>query len=756
MNRLALLLLLLAPAVTGFSQQGVTGQLTGSVSSAGQPVPGVEVTLTSTALQATRVTTTGANGGYLFALLPPADYRLHFELPGFTPADIAARVSLATLARVDIDLHPAPMSESIIVETGREKAPVGTLIASNIREDLLERSPGGRDIGSAVLLTSGATALGPHSRLIVAGAPSWDTLYAIDGVPVSEYLTGQPQTLFIEDAIEEIAIQSGAISAEFGRFTGGAVITLTKRGGNSYRGSLRDTMTNAAWTRRTPWPGQVKPFDHVDHTIEGTFGGFLLRNRLWFFSAGRNAGAAAQNFTTRTGIAYESVTIDRRWELKLTDQLTANAALIASYVGTSLEERNATDLRSAGRVLDTSALIASRVQPARLLALTYEDIVASDTFLQVHGSENRYALRGNGGLTRDRIFGTLVVARNWNANMNAPLGCGVCGDDARNRRSWSGKVSHYRNARAGNHTLDAGVEVVDEVRHNAGTRAASEFNLQAAARIVGAEAFPRFDGTTLIVWNRPRPSAGPRFESRAAYVNDRWDVGRLMLNLGLRYDRDHARDGAGQVIADGGAFSPRLSATCDVRGDDLHRLSVSFGRYGSKILESGGSPQQIGVFDQFGWRYLGPPINTGAEALLRAPDALRQLFAWFDSVGGIENREYLAFVIDPASTAFPHSLKPPVVDERTIGYARQFNAGFVRADYIARDWKNFYAGRVDTTTGRSVDASGNSVDVAWVINEDEGTIRFYRAFRLEGSWRGRRALAGGGYTLARLRGNDDE
>jgi hypothetical protein len=458
-----------------------------------------------------------------------------------------------------------------------------------------------------------------------------------------------------------------------------------------------------------------------------------------------------------TNIAYQSSSREQRWEAKLTAQITAAHSLIASHINTSLAERNVTDIRGAGRVLDLGALIPNRWQPTNLLALTYEGILAPNTFAEIHDSQKRYALRGNGGRSRDRILGTLIVARNYNANMNSSLGCGVCGDDARNSNAWSAKASHYSNTRFGNHTAVVGAEGFREERHNAGTRSASEFNIQAAARIIGGNAYPRFDSTALIVWNRPHPSPGPRFNNRSAYFNDRWDVSsRLSLNLGVRYDRNHARDGVGQIIADDGTFSPRLSATFDLRNDGRHRLTGSYGRYGSKILEGGGAPQQIGVFDQFGWKYLGPPINVG-ESLLSTPEALARLFAWFDSVGGAQNRQYLSFFTDPISTtAFPQSLKSPAVDERTFGYAMQFNAGYVRADYVVRDWRHFYAGRVDTTTGQNIDPAGNKVDVAWVINDDDGTKRSYRAVQLQGSWRRGRASMGGGYTLSKLRGNDDE
>ena len=38
------------------------------------------------------------------------------------------------------------------------------------------------------------------------------------------------------------------MSAEYGRFTGGVINTLTKSGGNDFHASGRDTLTNDKWT----------------------------------------------------------------------------------------------------------------------------------------------------------------------------------------------------------------------------------------------------------------------------------------------------------------------------------------------------------------------------------------------------------------------------------------------------------------------------------------------------------------------------
>ena len=760
MNKVVSLLLCLAAVPCG-AQQGTTAELIGRVTTAGQAVPGVTVTIDSNSLQGAHRTVTGENGGYRFTLLPPGEYLLNFELHGFTTVVTRVRLSLAEATRADVELAPAPVREDIVVKADGQRVSGDASIATNFRAPLLETLPGSRDVRGVVQLSSSVNTLGPRNALIISGAPSWDSLFLADGVSASEYLSGQPHDVILEDAIQEISLLTGAISAEYGRFTGGVISTLTKSGGNEFAGSLRDRLTNAAWTRQAPWANQPRAQDHMNNAVEATLGGFLLKDRLWFFAASRNAQSTLRRFTLLTNIAYNSSSRDERSEGKITLRATSRHTVILSYAATSLAESNVTHPRTSGDVLDVGALIPERWQPTRLMAATYNGMLSTNSAAEVQYSEKRYALRGDGGQSTDRILGTLISISA--GSLNAPFGCGICGDDARDSKSWSAKTSAYWNTRWGNHTAVFGGEGFREWRLNAGTRSASEFTIQAgSARIQDGNAYPFFGPSTMIVWTHHYPGdEGSLLKTSSAFVNDRWDINsRWTLNLGLRYDRNGDRDAVGRTISSDGAFSPRLSATYDVRNDGRQQLHASYSRYTDRIIEGGGAAQQVGVFTQYGWQYGGPAINgpgVPAGQLLSSAEALSRLFSWFDQAGGIENRDHLSFITSPAGgTVFPGSLKSPAVDERSLGYSIQLPRGFVRADAIARDWRHFYAFRVDKTTGQQIDALGHTVDIAWVINDDSETVRNYRAVQLQGSWRYRKMIAGGAYTWSKLRGNDDE
>ena len=51
----------------------------------------------------------------------------------------------------------------------------------------------------------------------------------------------------------------------------------------------------------------------------------------------------------------------------------------------------------------------------------------------------------------------------------------------------------------------------------------------------------------------------------------------------MRYDKNESVDQAGAPTADDEAFSPRLSAVYDPKGDGKHRFTVGYGQYAASI-----------------------------------------------------------------------------------------------------------------------------------------------------------------------------
>ena len=148
----------------------------------------------------------------------------------------------------------------------------------NLRASDIDALPTGRAIPLVAELAPGLTNNTPNvNQVTISGAVAYDNLFLIDGVDIGDNLLARADDLYIEDAVDETQVLTSAVSAEYGRFSGGVVNAVTKRGGNLFSGSIRSNLSNAAWTDETPFEtaaGQQRQ-DKMDRYYEGTLGGPL-------------------------------------------------------------------------------------------------------------------------------------------------------------------------------------------------------------------------------------------------------------------------------------------------------------------------------------------------------------------------------------------------------------------------------------------------------------------------------------------------
>ena len=748
-----------------------TAALTGTVTSGGSALPGVLVTISSPALQGTRTAVTSEAGGYNFQALPPGEYTVRFELEGMQAVSRRVNVNLSQTARADADLRVSSVAEAITVTATAPAALETTEITTNITAELLDELPVQRNILNAVALTAGvAPGLGGRADnanlgFSISGAASSDSLFLVNGVVVGENLRGQPHNLFIEDAVQETTIMTGGISAEYGRFTGGVVNTITKSGGNEFSGSLRDSFTNPSWTARSPNQTADNP-DVLSEVYEATLGGRIIRDRLWFFGAGRMTEASESFFTTLTNIPYVRQREEQRFEGKLTGQLTQRHNLVASYLDVTDDLINDRQFL----VMDLTSLI-SRSLPNSLMAVQYNGILTNNLLLEGNYAEKKYAFVGSGSPHTDLVNGTLLVdITNTNRRYWTSTFCGGCGDEERNNELMSLKSRYYLSTSSlGTHTFAVGVENFAEQRISNNHQSGSDYRIFHNVIQNGTELRPRFDGSTIIQWNPVFTfSEGTDLSTQSVFINDKWDLNnRLSFNLGLRFDKNDAQDADGNVVSDDSALSPRLGVQFDVAGNGRHRINASYGRYVHKIAEGNvaGSAQAAGNPSTFQYRYGGPVINpagTPFEELVPTADAIRMLFDWFNSSCDAEGRcgslnpEIMTFsFVSGLGTRIVEPLVSPSVDEFTVGYGTQLTPNsYLRGDIVSRDWRDFYGTRLTTATGTSLDQFGNRGDIGETVNTDL-ISREYRAFMLSGQWNPRRYSIGGNYTLSSLKGNDN-
>ncbi|HEX8172052.1 MAG TPA: carboxypeptidase regulatory-like domain-containing protein [Thermoanaerobaculia bacterium] len=753
-NSLRIALLLLA-AIPAFAQTS-TGTLGGRVAAAnGAPLPGVLVTVTSPALQGARSRETSADGAYLFPALPPGTYRVTFAMSGMQTVARAAELHVGQLANVDVEMR-VMIAEEITVVQANDVAMETPQVATNLAQEVVNALPIGRGILDVARLAAGVHDSGPGNHLTINGAQSTDNLFVVDGAVVSENRRNQPQNLFIEDAIQETTVLTAAISAEYGRFTGGVVSVVTKSGGNEWSGSARDTLTSDRWNARTPAPDEGARFHDIDQDFEATAGGRIVPDRLWVFAAGRSARRRENRTTITTREGFVRGNDEQRYELKLTGNAGVNHTLVATYTHVALDENNLVGGNAAG---DLRALYDLE-EPQTLLAGHYSGLFGPSV-VEAQYTRRDFDLRG-GPTDRSRVGGTVFFDLNTNALLNAAPSCGACNRVYHDNHELLVKSTTFLSSpRFGTHSIVAGANDFHELASDDPHSSASDFYVFGTTVNVNGQTYLQVEPEESFIEWYPvlLPSRGSDFGTTSLYVNDRIDWGRrLTFNAGLRYDRSHGSDQGGAEQAKDSRWSPRLGVVVDLLGDGRHRVSASLSRYAAKVdqfVAIATSPAGDSGF--FGWTYEGDPINDGSGPYLSADEVLRQVFAWFDSVGGTENRDLAYAASTGGLEALAGDLQAPVMDETTLGYGRDFgSAATARVDLIRRRWHDFYAYRLTPENARVIDLLGRPANEVLIENSDAGLRRDYEGLVLQGSWRHRRIVAGGNYTLSRLQGNVEQ
>src|SRR5262245_28378054 len=402
---------LLLALVAAVHAQGVqTGIVRGTVrDSQGLAVPGVTVTVTSPALQGERTDVTDAEGAYVIRLLPAGEYKVQYSLSGFSPVERQTIVPLGGTAENNITLRPAGVTTQVDVAATTDPL-ADPVVGLNIRQDEIEALATSRTLQGIATLSPGLNDNTPNTRqLAISGANAFDNILMLNAVDLNDNLFGSPQNLFIEDAIEETQVLTSGISAEFGRFSGGVVNAITKSGGNRFAGSFRINLTNPSWTEETPFEveNDINRQSKTNDTYEITFGGPILRDKIWIFGASRLAYVNTTDTFGQLAVPPDQEDNNWRAEFKVTATPKPNHTVQGGYLN---NHRELVDTPSLPFSIDPSTLTNVTV-PNWYAFGNYRGVLRSSVLAEGQYSERRYKTDGQGGTSpaiRDSPFLTLT------------------------------------------------------------------------------------------------------------------------------------------------------------------------------------------------------------------------------------------------------------------------------------------------------------------------------------------------------------
>ena len=227
MRKLRMLIALVILPTMMFAQS-TTAKLAGVVADAdGNPLVGANVVVEGSNLGAA----TDELGRYYILDVPVGNYDLRAEYIGYTTVvESGVRTSVGFTTTVDFNLDVAAVAGQAVTVT-RERPlinPNATNTTRVVDKELIDAFAV-RGVSNIVNLQTGVV------NGFFRGSRSGDSRYYVDGVPVKDvYGGGNLLNGNSQAALQEISVQTGGFSAEYGGANGGIVNITTKTGGSAW------------------------------------------------------------------------------------------------------------------------------------------------------------------------------------------------------------------------------------------------------------------------------------------------------------------------------------------------------------------------------------------------------------------------------------------------------------------------------------------------------------------------------------------
>ncbi len=297
-SSVALLALACLPSFSQLDRGTITGTVTDPT---GAAIAGAKVTIDHIGTGEAIDVITNESGQYSRPNLAPGDYQIIFDTPGFKKMiRTGVTLKVTDVLRVDAQLDLGSVTDAVEVtaQDGRvqtDSAEVGTALSGKSMIDLpLSFGSGGRHAEDfAFSITPGVTGTGLVSHVNGTTGYSKETL--VDGASVTVNQSGdQTAALISPEALQEVKVQTSALSAEFGRTQGGVFNFVMKSGTNDIHGSAYFGLRNEALNANT-FANKFRGADRAPdrkQNYAGSFGGPVVlpkiyngRNKTFFYAS---------------------------------------------------------------------------------------------------------------------------------------------------------------------------------------------------------------------------------------------------------------------------------------------------------------------------------------------------------------------------------------------------------------------------------------------------------------------------------------
>jgi hypothetical protein len=610
-----------------FAQATAAGTIQGTVRDNSQAVVvGAQLVVTNKANASTRSATTNATGDYRFDLMPAGSYSLAVTKQGFSKVLESFDLLVGTTASVNVTLKPGGTNEVVEV-TG--EAPIvdaaKTGVTQNITPSEVEQLPLiGRDVANLAYLAPGVKAADSYDPtknryaiLSVNGQSGRNVNVTINGVDNKDNTVGGPVMQMPLEAVQEFAISTQRFSAANGRSEGAAINLITKSGSNVYHGSafgfFRNEALNAIDTFSDQSHNGKPPYSR--QFFGGSVGGPFLKDKMFGFfaferqrehtSLPENPDAFAQ-LSLVTSLGAQPATViptpffenryNGRLDYHFSDRETA-------YISYSSQANNSENDQSNGQGdLTEGNFTVNHLQAANLSL----NSVLSNTLI----NNFTFGFQYWNNLIDSKVrvpYVTFTGGSSFGTNVNVP------------QQSYQRKFQFRDDITKTykNHTLQFGVDYIFNPRlggfFESNSTLEIDFGADPSNIVHDVGTYPQGFATPGLVTSMAASAGAPSFDMPGGtkqlgfYFQDDWKVTRhLMLNLGLRWDKDYNLIGASAIKGsrtfeeltaisspyavlphdDNKDFSPRIGFAYDLTGAGKHVLRGGYGLYFGNVFQN--------------------------------------------------------------------------------------------------------------------------------------------------------------------------
>jgi len=277
----------------------LSGSIKGKVTDIlGYPLASAFVYVDSPTLLAIQTYITDDTGKIIFKNLPPGEFKITVEIPGFKTTSIEnIIVSIGQTLNFHIIMETSSVEEEITLTIPSPALNTQSSKTSfTFESNILKHIPFTRDLHSIISSAPGIIQDFNFNsqQSLYHGSTARVNLYTLDGTNFGDPVEMSPLTSINFDAIEEIEFVSSGHSAEVSTMDGGYINILSQSGKNGFTGNINlyytyDKLTDKLRTESELQEMGVSPpsYDKKYLDLSLTLGGSILEDRIWFFSNAR-------------------------------------------------------------------------------------------------------------------------------------------------------------------------------------------------------------------------------------------------------------------------------------------------------------------------------------------------------------------------------------------------------------------------------------------------------------------------------------